>query len=65
MATKLNEKLIFFNAERIYIEIYIKHTILTRFMPLVSFYIPWKHQKTRGFPMFSGDRERDQWYKMG
>ena len=28
--------------------------ILTHFMSLVSFYTPWKHQKTRGFLMFSG-----------
>ena len=26
----------------------------THFMPLVSFYTPWKHQKTFGFLMFSG-----------
>ena len=31
----------------------------TSFMPLASFYIPWKHQKTRGFQMFSGDTEKD------
>ena len=30
----------------------------THFMPLVSFYTPWKHQKTIGFPMFPGDIER-------
>ena len=36
--------------------------ILTHFIPLVSFffYTPWKHQKTRGFLMFSGGIERDQ-----
>ena len=33
-------------------------------MPLVSFYIPWKHQKTSGFLMFSGGIERDQWHEM-
>ena len=31
---------------------------LTHFMPLISFYIPWKHQKISGFLMFSGDIER-------
>ena len=34
------------------------------FMPLFSFYIPWKHQKTRGLMMFSGRIERGQWYGM-
>ena len=38
---------------------------LTDFMPMVSFYTPWKHQKTSGFLMFSGAIERDQWHKMG
>ena len=38
---------------------------LTHFMPLVSFYIPWKLQKTRGFLMFSGGIEKDQWHEMG
>ena len=33
---------------------------LTHFMPLVSFVIPRKHQKTVGFLMFSGGTERDQ-----
>ena len=27
---------------------------LTRYMSLVPFYTPWKHQKTKGFLMFSG-----------
>ena len=34
-------------------------------MPLVSFYTPWKQQKTRSFLMFSGGIERDQWHEMG
>ena len=38
---------------------------LTHFMPLVSFYTAWKHQKTSGFLMFSGGIERDQWHEMG
>ena len=33
---------------------------LTYFIPLVSFYTPWKHQKTSGFLIFSGDIEREQ-----
>ena len=33
----------------------IRNTDLKRFMPLVSFYIPWKHQKTSDFLIFSGD----------
>ena len=38
---------------------------LNHFMPLISFDTPWKHQKTRGFPMFSGGIKRDQWHEMG
>ena len=38
--------------------------LLTHFMPLVSFCIPWKHQKTSGFLMFSGGIERYQWHEM-
>ena len=34
--------------------------LLTRFMPLVSSYNLWKHQKTRGFLLLSGGIERDQ-----
>ena len=33
-------------------------------MPLLSFYTPWKHQKTRGFGIFSGGKERDQSHDM-
>ena len=36
---------------------------LTHFMPLVSFYTPWKH-KNRGFLMISGGIERDKWHEM-
>ena len=32
---------------------------LTHFMPLIFFYTPRKHQKTRGFLMFSGSIEWD------
>ena len=38
---------------------------LTHFMPRVSFYTPWKHQKTKDLPMFSGGIERDQWDEIG
>ena len=34
-------------------------------MPLVSFYTPWKHQETKGFLIFSGCIERDEWHDMG
>ena len=34
-------------------------------MPLVSFYTPWKQQKTSGFLMFSGGIKRDLWHEMG
>ena len=37
---------------------------LSHYMPLFSFYTSWKHQKTRGFLMFSGGIEREQWHEM-
>ena len=39
-------------------------SLSTHFSPLGSFYTPWKHQKTRGFLMFSGGVEREQWHEM-
>ena len=39
--------------------------IFIHFIPLVSFHTPWKHQKTRGFFMFSGGIEWDQWHEIG
>ena len=38
---------------------------LTHFLPLARFYTPWKDQKTKGFLMFSGGIEKDQWHEMG
>ena len=32
-------------------------------MPMVSFYTPWKHQKTISFLTFPGLLERDQWHE--
>ena len=37
---------------------------LTHFILLVSFYAPWKHEKTRGLMMFSEGIKRDQCYEM-
>ena len=34
-------------------------------MPLIFFNTPLKHQKTGGFLMFSGGKEKDQWHEMG
>ena len=34
--------------------------LFNHFMPLVSFYIPLKHQRNTGFLMFSGGIEKDQ-----
>ena len=36
----------------------IMPSTLSHFMPLVSFYTPWKHQKTRCFLIFLGGAER-------
>ena len=38
---------------------------LTHFIPLVSFYTLWTHQKARGFLIISRGIERDQWHEMG
>ena len=37
---------------------------LMHFMPLIFFYTPLKYQKTKGFLMFSGGIETDQWYEI-
>ena len=42
----------------------INRTFLTHYMPLVSFYIPWRQQESSGFFMFSGCIERNQWHEM-
>ena len=36
---------------------------LAHFMPLISFYTPWKNQKTKGFLIFSRGIERDRGMK--
>ena len=38
---------------------------LTHFMPLSSFYTPWKYQKTSDFLMFSGGIEGGQCNEVG
>ena len=38
---------------------------LSHFIPLVSFYTPWKHQRTSGLLMFSGCIEKNQRHEMG
>ena len=41
------------------LEVFITiYEVPTHFMRLVSFYTPWKHQKTRGILMFLGVRKR-------
>ena len=37
----------------------------TNFMPVVTFYTPWKHEKARGFQIFSGRIEKVQWHWSG
>ena len=34
-------------------------------MPVISFYTSRKHQKTRGYLIFSGVIKIDQWHKVG
>ena len=38
--------------------------LLTRFISLVSFCTSCNYRKTKGFHMFSGGIERNQWYEM-
>ena len=38
--------------------------VLRKFITVISFYTPWKHQKTFGFLMFSGVIEIQQWLEM-
>ena len=44
---------------------FLSWSSLTCFIPLVSFSTFCKTQKTRGYLMFSGDVERDQWLERG
>ena len=41
----------------------LKMKLLIHFRPLISFYTPYKHQKTKAFLMFSKGIERDQWHE--
>ena len=34
-------------------------------IPLVSFYVPWKHHRTSGFLMLSNGIKRKLWHEMG
>ena len=38
---------------------------LSYFWPMFPFYTPWKHQKTRGFTVFSGSIKWEHWPEMG
>ena len=39
-------------------------TCINRFMLLVSFYTPWKHQKSFGLLIYSIDIKNDQWHEI-
>ena len=38
---------------------------LTHFRQIFPFYTPWKHQKTKGYLMFSGGIKWEVWPEMG
>ena len=40
-------------------------SFLFHFKQLISFYTPWKYQKTRAFLVFSRAIKRDKWHEMG
>ena len=42
-----------------------RKTKWANFMPLVSYYTPWKYQKIGGFLIISGAKERYQRYEIG
>ena len=42
-------------------QVCIAHNVLTHFKSMFYFYIPWKHQKTFGFLIFSGGIEIELW----
>ena len=44
---------------------FLQHWHLTRFRRMFPFYIPWKHQKTKGFLLFSGGIKWKHWLEMG
>ena len=60
--SKLQQLLLFAHKQRI--TIYSNICKLTHFTVLISFYTPWKQQKTYCFLMFSEGIERDQWHEM-
>ena len=39
--------------------------LINPFHAIGLFDTPWKHQKTKGFPIFSGGIQRDQWDEIG
>ena len=58
----LNRKTIYFTAQlpnKCMFKVISEETRFSQFMPLFSFYTPWKNQKTRGVLMFAGGREKD------
>ena len=40
-------------------------SLLTQFSLIFHFYTLWKRQRTFGFPMFSGGKEKKHWAKIG
>ena len=57
--------MLLFSLSSLYFSLILQEDLLTHFMPLVSFYTPCKHQKIKGFLMFSGNIERVQWLEIG
>ena len=45
-------------------EIFSEFRSLTQFRPMFPFYNPWKHQKTKGFLVFSGGIKWEHWPEM-
>ena len=43
---------------------FLECSSLTRFWPVFPFYTPWKHQKTKGFLLFSGVTKWEHWQEI-
>ena len=41
------------------------NSVLTPFCPIFWFYNPWKHQKTKGFLVYSRSLELEHWSEIG
>ena len=58
------KKLVTWNELTNFVQLIFWHETGYLILSLVSFYTSWKHKDIRGFLMFSGGTEKNQWHKM-